>query len=196
MSEVLNKATVLVLNRNWQAINVRTPAQAFCQMATDVATALHIESDDEMYPVMWSDWLKLPVREGDNAVKTTHGPVRIPTVIVLAKFSRVPMRRPSLSAKGVWERDGGTCQYTGRKLSASEGNLDHVVPRSRGGVTSWGNVVLAHKEVNSMKADRTPEEAGLKLVRQPVMPKELPMTVFIRNSHQIRDWERFLLFQS
>ena len=84
MNHVLNKTTVLVLNRNWQAINVRTPAEAFCQMATDVATALRIEADNEMYPVKWADWLKLPVREVDNSVMTAHGPVRVPTVIVLA----------------------------------------------------------------------------------------------------------------
>lgn len=191
MTDILNKATVLVLNRNWQAINVRTPADAFCQMATDVATGLDIEAD-AMAPVKWADWLKLPIRDRDNAIATPRGRVRVPTVIVLARFNKVPKRRPSLSAKTIWMRDGGVCQYTGRRLAPGEGNIDHVVPRSRGGATSWENCVLAHREVNGRKANRLPEEAGLRLLRQPLAPKELPATMMIRNPHDVEDWRHFL----
>ncbi|MFA5192246.1 MAG: HNH endonuclease, partial [Verrucomicrobiia bacterium] len=70
MNDVLNKATVLVLNRNWQAVNVRTPADAFCQMAINVATALDIEGRDSMRPVPWEEWLRLPIRPQDNSVVT------------------------------------------------------------------------------------------------------------------------------
>jgi hypothetical protein len=62
MDEILNKTTVLVLNRNWQPIHVKTPAQAFCMMATDVATVLDICPDDDMRPAKWDEWLKLPIR--------------------------------------------------------------------------------------------------------------------------------------
>ena len=192
MSDILNKTTVLVLNRNWQAINTRTPAEAFCMMATDVATALDIHDPGDMRPVKWKDWLALPVREGDNCVHTVHGAVRAPTVIVLANYARVPKRRPSFSAKHVWERDGGTCQYSGRKLAPHEGNIDHVIPRSRGGKTAWENCVLAHREINSRKANKLPEEAGLRLRRQPTAPRELPVTLLIRNAHRVQDWEHFL----
>src|SRR6187399_1398388 len=102
MTDILNKSIVLVLNRNWQAINVRTPAEAFCQMATDVATALDIEGDS-MIPVKWSDWLTLPIREQDHSVATPRGPVRAPTVIVLANYNKVPKRRPKFSARSLWE---------------------------------------------------------------------------------------------
>jgi 5-methylcytosine-specific restriction endonuclease McrA len=192
MNDVLNKTTVLVLNRNWQAIHVKTPAQAFCMMATDVATALDIQDGGDMRPVKWADWLTLPVREDDNSVRTVHGAVRVPTVIVLANYAKVPKRRPKFSAKNIWHRDGATCQYTGRKLAPHEGNIDHVVPRSRGGKTAWENCVLAHKEINSHKADKLPEEAGLRLRRQPAAPRELPATILIRNAHRVRDWEHFL----
>ena len=192
MNDVLNKSTVLVLNRNWQAIHVKTPAQAFCMMATDAATALAIEANGDMRPVKWADWLRLAVRDGDNCVHTVHGAVRVPTVIVLANYAKVPKRRPKFSAKNIWQRDGAICQYTGRKLAPHEGNIDHVVPRSRGGRTAWDNCVLAHKEINSRKADRLPEEAGLRLRRQPMVPRELPATALIRNAHRVRDWEHFL----
>ncbi len=116
MNDVLYKSTVLVLNRNWQAIDVKTPAQAFCMMANGNATALDIEGTGDMRPVRWSDWLELETREEDNAVRTVRGLVRVPTVLVLARYNKVPKRRPKLSARGIWERDGGKCQYTGKKL--------------------------------------------------------------------------------
>lgn len=191
MSDILNKPTVLVLNRNWQAINVRTPAEAFCQMATDVATGLDI-SGEAMTPVKWADWQKLPIRETDSGVLTSRGPIRVPTVMVLARFSKVPKRRPSFSARSIWQRDGGICQYTGRALQRGEGNIDHVVPLSRGGATSWENCVLADRTVNSRKGNRLPREAGLHLLRPPQAPKELPVTLLIKNQLGIGDWDHFL----
>ena len=185
MNDILNKSTVLVLNRHWQAIHVKTPAEAFCMMATDAATALDMQDDDFMPPVRWDDWLKLPVRERDHAVNTPRGPVRVPTVIVAANYAKVPLRRPRFGARGIWERDGGVCQYTGRKLAPKEGNIDHVVPRSRGGKTPWDNCVLAHREVNSRKADRLPHEAGLRLRKRPSAPRALPASAFIRNHHGV-----------
>jgi len=97
MTDILNKSIVLVLNRNWQAINVRTPADAFCQMAINVATALDIDGDNQMRPVTWEEWLTLPVRPQDNAVRTGRGLVRVPTVIVCAHYARVPKKRPTLT---------------------------------------------------------------------------------------------------
>jgi 5-methylcytosine-specific restriction endonuclease McrA len=192
MDNILNRSIVLVLNRNWQAINVRTPQQAFVQMATDVATALDIDGDN-MVPLRWAQWIKLPVRENDYCVRTPGGPVRIPHVIVLSRFAKVPKRRPTLNARGIWARDGGCCQYTGRALRAHEGNIDHVLPRSRGGKTSWENCVLASREVNSRKADRLPEEVGLRLLKRPTVPRELPSTLFIRNVNAIPAWRHFLV---
>ena len=154
-------------------------------MATGAATALDVQSDDYIVPVRWDDWLKLPVREHDNAVNTPRGPVRVPTVIVAANYAKVPLRRPRFGARGIWERDGGVCQYTGRKLAPKEGNIDHVVPRSRGGKTSWDNCVLAHREVNSRKADRLPHEAGLRLRKRPVARARCRRAAFIRNHHGV-----------
>lgn len=189
----LHKHIVLVLNRNWQAINTTSPAMAFAQMATDVATALDIQGTDSMVPTPWEDWQDLPVRNTDAFIGTVHGSVRVPTVIVLANFNRVPLKRPKFSARAIRERDGGRCQYTGRPLAPEEGNIDHVVPRSRGGATSWDNCVLAAKDVNSRKADRLPKEAGLRLLAEPRAPREVPMTFLLRNFHGISDWDPFLV---
>ena len=192
MSDILNKSIVRVLNRNWQAINIRTPQDAFCQMATNVATGLEIEGENHIRPVTWAEWITLPIREGDHAVHTVRGAIRVPTVIVAVNFAKVPKKRPKLNARNIRERDGDRCQYTGRLLRPDEGNLDQVVPRSRGGVDSWENLVWAAKEVNQRKADRLPHEAGLKLLSVPRAPKELPVTAQLRNAHGVAEWKLFL----
>ena len=192
MSNVLNKAIVLVLNRNWQAIHVRTPQEAFCMMATNVATALEIDGENQIRPVTWDEWITLPVRAQDNAVQTVRGAIRVPTVIVAVNFARVPKKRPKLCAKTIRERDGNRCQYTGKLLQPEAGSLDHVVPRSRGGHDSWENLVWSSKDVNTRKANRLPHEAGLKLLRVPRAPKELPVTALIRNAQGVADWKLFL----
>lgn len=191
MNNILHTPTVLVLNRHWQAIHVKTPADSFCMLASEAATALDI-SDGNFVPTKWADWLALPAREGDRVVLSARGPVRVPTVIIAVNYTRVPLRRPRFGARGIWERDRGVCQYTGRKLARHEGNIDHVVPRSRGGASSWDNCVLAHRDVNSRKADRLPHEAGLRLRAKPVAPRAVPATFAIRNEHGVADWEHFL----
>ena len=192
MTEILNKTIVLVLNRNWQAINIRTPAESFCQMATNVATALEIDGENHIRPVTWDEWITLPIRDCDNAVHTVRGAIRVPTVIVALNFAKVPKKRPKLCAKTVRERDGNRCQYTGKLLRPDEGSLDHVLPRSRGGKDEWGNLVWSDKSVNAKKGNRLPHEAGLKLLTVPRAPKELPVTALIRNAHGIVDWKLFV----
>src|SRR5512136_539517 len=170
MSDILNKATVLVLNRNWQAINAK----------------------DHIRPVTWEEWITLPIRDQDASVQTVRGRIRVPTVIVAVNFARVPKKRPKLCARAVRERDGNRCQYTGQLLKPEDGSLDHVVPRSRGGRDAWENLVWSAKEVNQRKADRLPHEAGLKLLSRPRAPKELPVSAFIRNAAEVADWKLFL----
>src|SRR5438309_8828334 len=192
MNDILNKSIVLVLNRNWQAINIRTPADAFCQMATNVATALEIDGQNHIRPVTWDEWIALPIRDCDNAVHTVRGAIRVPTVIVAVNFARVPKKRPKLCAKSIRERDGNRCQYTGKVLKPDEGSLDHVVPRSRGGKVARENLVWSSKAVNTKKGNRLPHEAGLKLLTVSSAPKELPVTALIRNAHGVAEWKLFL----
>jgi len=192
MTDILNKSIVLVLNRNWQAINIRTPADAFCQMATNVATALEIDGENHIRPVTWDEWITLPIRDCDHAVHTVRGAIRVPTVIVAVNFAKVPKKRPKLCAKTIRQRDRNRCQYTGKLLRPDEGSLDHVLPRSRGGKDEWGNLVWASKAVNARKGNRLPHEAGLKLLRVPCAPKALPVTALIRNAYSVAEWKLFL----
>lgn len=190
----LHLPTVLVLNRHWQAIHIRTPADAFCQLATGTATGLDVEPS-QLQPVAWPDWVRLPIRPQDRSVQTVRGPIRIPTIIVAVNFDRVPRKRPKLNARSIRERDRNRCQYTGRVLTPHEGSLDHVVPRSRGGRDTWENLVWAARDVNQRKADRLPQEAGLQLLATPRAPRELPVTALLRNTHDIPEWNLFLPHQ-
>lgn len=192
MNDILHKATVLVLNRNWQAINIRTPAEAFCQMAAGAGTALEISGREQIRPVTWEEWLRLPIRPQDREVRTVRGPVRVPTVLVACNYARVPFKRSKLTARNIRERDGNRCQYTGVLLRPEEGSVDHVLPRSRGGQDTWENLVWAAKAVNARKADRLPEEAGLVLLRRPRALPAVPVTVTLRNHAGIEDWDLFL----
>ena len=193
MSNHLNKETVLVLNKNWQAIHVKTPAEAFGMLFSDVAVALDVQGIDHMVPCKWTEWAQLPVGEDDDFINTVKGKIKIPKVIILAKYDKVPRKRPKFSSRAIWERDGGVCQYTGKKLKkTTEGNIDHVVPRSRGGKTTFDNCVLTAKEVNTQKADRTPEEAGLRLLKTPKTPETMPTSKYIKNKHKVPEWEHFL----
>ena len=178
-------------------------------MATNVATALEIEVDDahddtglrtprsefrasNIRPVPWEEWITLPIRDGDNLVRTARGAIRVPTVIVAVNYARVPKKRPKLCARTIRERDGNRCQYTGKLLHPDEGSLDHVLPRSRGGRDTWENLVWSSKDVNARKGNRLPHEAGLKLLSVPRAPKELPVTALIRNAHGVAEWKLFL----
>ncbi len=96
MTDILNKSIVLVLNRNWQAIHIRTPQEAFCMMATNVATGLEVEGEESIRPVTWEERITLPIRAQDNAVHTVRGPIRVPTIIVAVNFAKVPKKRPKL----------------------------------------------------------------------------------------------------
>jgi len=163
-------------------------------MYTGTATGLDILGNDQMVPYKWDDWIKLPDDTNAKCVSTINGRIKIPTVIILCNFNRVPMKIPKFTMKGIWTRDGGICQYTGKKLSNNEGNIDHILPKSRGGKTTWTNCVLSHKSVNAKKANRTPEEAGLQLIKPPSVPRQLPITFYIRNNYNIPEWDLFLTY--
>jgi 5-methylcytosine-specific restriction endonuclease McrA len=189
---ILKRHSVLVLNRNWQAINVKTPLEALSMMFSDDATGLQILGADNMVPLNWGDWVNLPHNDSEEYVHTVRGDIRIPKIIILSNFDKVPKKRPKFTSKNLWQRDEGICQYTGRKLKPNEGNIDHVLPKSRGGRSTWTNCVLSHKDVNAQKGNRTPSEAGLRLIRQPKEPQSLPTTFYIENQFNIKEWDTFL----
>ena len=187
----LNSRSVLILNKNWIPINTTTPKHSFALLYNDNAKSLNFNKDGEMELLKWNEWLNIDIGE-DIFVKTVRGNIKIPKVIVLNYFDKIPRQSIKFTQKNLWERDNYTCQYTGKKINKHDGNIDHVLPRSKGGKTSWENCVLAHKDINARKANNKPEEVGLKLLKQPSEPKIMPVSFYIKNEYGIKEWELFL----
>ncbi len=131
------------------------------------------------------------MRDFDFAITTPKFRIRVPTVIVATQFAKMPIRVPRLSREAIFERDGGVCQYTAERVGKHGGNLDHVIPRDRGGRDTFENLVWAKREINSLKANRLPHEAGLRLLRRPKAPAPLPASAAIRDARH-PDWRHFL----
>jgi 5-methylcytosine-specific restriction endonuclease McrA len=137
---------VLVLNASYEPIHVTAVKRAVVLVLKGVA-----RTEEENHGILHSPSLTLAV----------------PSVIRLMEYRRIPRQTRALSRKNILLRDRNTCQFCGRVFSASDLTLDHVIPRSRGGTTSWDNLVASCYRCNNIKGDRTPEEAGLKLIRKP-----------------------------
>ncbi|MBK1877367.1 HNH endonuclease [Pelagicoccus mobilis] len=203
----IDKAIVLTLNRTWRAIGQRTVRQAFCDLMGGTALAMDIRyplDEDgradlsgpiDCVPVDGDAWMELPVRSFDLSIRTPRRKVRVPTVIVVSNYSGMPLWNPGVNRRSIFERDGGICQYTGRRVPWSKGNLDHVIPRSRGGQNSFENLVWSDKAVNTRKADRLPEEAGLRLLRKPRAPEAQPISRRIQEMKHA-DWRWFIKDES
>lgn len=183
---------VLVLNKGWVPIQVKCVQECISMMASGAARGMDF-TDGSPLPVAWEDWLKLPVREEDDVIHTTKLSVRAPRVIILANYSKVPVKRRRLTMRNLCEYYGDKCAYTGKHLTKSTRSMDHVIPRSRNGKTEWNNVVPCDKEVNIRKADRTPAEAGLALMIKPHEPRRVPFSEIIRTRELVyQEWEMFI----
>ncbi len=202
MSDILDQHLSLVLNASWQVIGTRTIRQAITSLCSESggqppALALDMALDENgqleyANPTTWDDWLNLEVRPDDLFIQTVKQRIRAPLIIIARHFNKMPMKKPRLSAGAIYERDGGVCQYSGLKLPRSQLNVDHVVPRDRGGRDEWGNMVLSSAEINSRKGNRLNSEVGLTLIRQPKAPPSVPVAATIT---QVRHpaWKPFLI---
>jgi 5-methylcytosine-specific restriction endonuclease McrA len=122
--------------------------------------------------LLFSEKAEKPYNHTDHyKIKTPSGYFELPSVIILRDYVHVPyVRSKSPSKRNVYRRDGHCCQYCGCHLTTRNASIDHVMPRSRGGGHSWVNMVSACKPCNRKKANKTPEEAGMRLAKVPVAP--------------------------
>ena len=152
----------LILNKGWYAIDATTVSDAFCKMFNDRAKAL---CEPEFYPYSIEEWIKLDVPDNVPYVETVSGRVRAPEIIITSEFDRIPKRTVVFSRRNLWRRDNYRCQYCGEKPSPDEVTIDHIVPQVRKGPSTFENCALACLSCNQKKDNRTPEEAGMPLVR-------------------------------
>lgn len=186
----LSKITVIKLNSAWMPIGFTSVKKALPDMAAGTSVGLHLafelgedgeynfDAPSETWPVKWSDWIELPVRDYDDFIMTPSRKIRIPRV-VLCGHSGMPTVSPKLTKKAIFERDGYQCQYTGDRFEPHEAdrylNIDHVVPRAQGGKSTWDNLVASRKDINTKKDRLTPAQAGLKLRKKPTKPSSRPI---------------------
>ena len=180
--------SVLVLNRSYLPIHVTSVRRAFALIYQGIARAV-----DEQYQTFdFEGWSQLAVARDAEAIGTSSGPIRVPRVIVLIAFDRVPKRHVRFSRINIYARDNFTCQYCGVRYPRSELNLDHVIPRSLGGRSTWDNVVCSCLECNRRKGGHTPAQAGLTLRRPPARPRWTPLMNLMLSSVRYNEWRPFL----
>ncbi len=186
VAAVLNRPT-LVLNRNWQPVGVATVSRALVKVFCDNARIVD-PADYQTYT--WSDWAAMRPEADELVIRTSRLRLRVPEVITLIEYDRVPVNAVTFSRRNVFKRDRYTCQYCGCQPGSDELTIDHVLPRSQGGGSSWTNCVLACVECNTRKADRTPEQAGMLLRKQPVRPQWKPL--YATHGMRIDSWSKFV----
>lgn len=194
MKSALNE-NVLVLNRLWQAVNVCTARRALCLLFQGHAQVVHMNGQDcsTLDFDRWRDYsISYPEMNRANAIHTISLSIRIPKVIVLVFFDRMPRKEIKFTRHNVFERDKNQCQYCGKIKDRKELNLDHVIPRDRGGTTTWENIVCSCISCNTKKGNRTPWEAGMKLLNQPKRPKWRPFVTISHTRHPDSSWRQFL----
>ena len=184
---------VLVLNRLWQAVNVCTARRALTLLFQGQAQVVMNEADGSFRTFNFSEWRTLsdsaPHEESVHAISFR---IRVPRVILLLMYDRMPKKEVKFTRHNIFERDKNTCQYCGEVFDRKDLNLDHVVPRDRGGPTTWENIVCSCIKCNTRKANRLPHEAGLRLIRKPVRPKWRPVISLVLGNQHREMWKDFL----
>ena len=179
---------VLVLNRSYFPVHVTSVRRALSLLYQGVAKAV-----DQQYRTFdFESWSALSASLNDDTVSLIDRVIRVPRVVLLVGYDRVPKRQVRFSRFNVFARDNNTCQYCGKRFSRNELNLDHVIPRSQNGLSTWENVVCSCQDCNRLKGGRTPEQAGMRLIRKPVRPEWTPFMLETFSFRRYREWLPYL----
>lgn len=192
MSAFLNQH-VLVLNRLWQAVNICSVRRAITLLFEGRAQVVWNNADGSFQTYGFHEWRDFSQQSPHpESITSISFRIRIPRVILLLVFDRVPRKEVKFTRHNIFERDRNTCQYCGRVFERKDLNLDHVIPRDRGGPTSWENIVCSCIECNTTKANRTPLEASMRLIRKPKRPKWRPFVEINLGLERHDSWKHFL----
>jgi 5-methylcytosine-specific restriction endonuclease McrA len=189
--------SVLVLNKFFMAVHVISARRAFCLLFKELAEVVAID-DGQYVSFDFASWrevsqARLRFKEpDDDYVRTVHFEIQVPRIIRLLAYDRLPRQKVKFNRRNLFARDGNRCQYCGRRFATSELSLDHVVPRIQGGRATWDNIVCACLKCNVRKGGRTPEQAGIRLIRVPVEPKTSPALRLKLSHRKYRSWKAFL----
>ncbi len=188
---------VLVLNRNYLAVRVVNVRRAFSLLFRELAEVVHIESG-QYTSYDFSEWCELSklAREFEpddhDWVRTVRLHIAVPRIIRLAIYDRLPKQSVKFNRRNLYARDGNRCQYCGKRYPTTDLSLDHVIPRSQGGKTTWDNVVCACLHCNIKKGGRTPDQAHMRLTTAPVKPRRNPVLTIKLTDGRYASWKAFL----
>ena len=184
------EGNVLVLKKSWTAVHIAPVRRALTLLYMGAARAVH-PHDYSLHD--FDDWLTLS-QDGLRGyyIYTPSVRIRVPEVILLTLFNGFIRHEVRFSRHSLFERDKGLCQYCGRHFSKSQLTLDHVLPQSRGGADTWENLVVACLSCNVHKGNRTPEEAGMALLKRPAKPAWMPHFGAHVPDEQLEVWRRFV----
>lgn len=193
------QSSVLALNRYYMAIHVISAKRAFCLLWKGTAEVINVE--DGLYMAYdfesWRSLCELRLEgqrrgEEEDWIHAVSFPVQVPRVVRLLHYDRIPREVVKFNRRNVFLRDQNRCQYCQKRFSPKNLSLDHVVPRSHGGPTTWENIVSACLKCNVRKGGRTPQEAGMQLVQTPTRPKRNPLLSHRVGQKKYRCWQNFL----
>jgi 5-methylcytosine-specific restriction endonuclease McrA len=190
-------ASVLVLNKLFMAVSVIPARRAFGLLFKELAEVVTL--DDGHYQTYdFHSWREVSAARAkfkgpdDDFVRAVSFEIAAPRIIRLLGYDRLPRQRVKFNRRNLFARDGNRCQYCGRRFATSELSLDHVEPRSRGGATTWENIVCACVKCNVRKGGRNPIEAGMKLIREPIRPKTSPVLSMKLTHRKYESWKTFI----
>lgn len=192
MCSVLDRP-VLVLNRFWQPVATCSARRAVRLLCTTHAQVVQVDGEQQYCTHDLQSWIEHSDRIGDEEkIRGASIALRVPRVIVLSFYERVPRLEVRFSRRNVFLRDKFVCQYCNKVFPESQLNLDHVIPRDKGGPTSWENIVTSCVRCNTQKANKLAHEVGLKLLTKPKAPRWRPLFGLHENGVADESWRHFL----
>ena len=190
-------SSVLVLNRFYMAVHVVNVRRALGLVFRELAEVIHLE-EGSYANYNFETWLEISTlraadkQQHEDWIRAVNFELQAPRVIRLLSYDKVPRQTLRFNRRNLFARDANHCQYCGKVFPTSELSLDHVVPRSRGGDTSWENIVCACVNCNVRKGGRTPQEAHMKLIRAPIKPKRSPLLSVKLDNPKYHSWKTFV----
>ncbi len=195
-------ANVLVLNKFYQAIRVVNVRRAFSLLCKEMAEVVHIETDasgqarwQNFNFAGWREISQLKKEFEPNEydwIHTVRFQIAVPRIIRLLIYEKLPKQEVKFNRRNIYARDSNRCQYCGHRMPTSELSLDHVLPRSQGGKSSWENIVCCCVKCNVKKGGRTPTQAHMHLITKPVKPRRSPVISIRLADERYSSWKQFL----
>ncbi|MDA8745000.1 HNH endonuclease [Rubripirellula amarantea] len=197
MSQSVLDTNVLVLNRFYMAIRVVNVRRAFTLLYRDCAEVIG-SSDGSYVSYDFESWCELSQltsmekQPGEEYIQAVSFELQVPRILRLTRFDRMPAQTLRFNRKNLFARDDHTCQYCGKNEPTNKLSLDHVIPRSHGGPTTWENIVCCCLRCNSRKGGRTPKQANMALLTKPIKPRFNPTMIASVDDPRYECWKTFL----